>query len=168
MTPTYTLTIKGKLCELHCMSAASHGVSHSTQGLGSLSVGRLHLPLEVGGTTYKWKKKCGWPFLLREGLKKVYDILNPDPPTPTHTTNHTPTINIKCQYMRKLNTHAINVTIKLVVYRTSINIKCQYMRESSTHATNVTQNLLWSVQDCLCLHHPKTSFFFLSEAVSCL
>ena len=40
--------------------------------------------------------------------------------------------------MRESNTHAINVTIKLVIKVASRGIKCLFMKELNTHAINVT------------------------------
>ena len=44
--------------------------------------------------------------------------------------------------MRRSNTHAINVAIKLVVKVASKDIKSQFMRRPSTHAINVTMKLI--------------------------
>ena len=50
--------------------------------------------------------------------------------------------HVKCQFMRRSNTHAINVAIKLVVKVASKDIKSQFMRRPSTHAINVTMKLI--------------------------
>ena len=47
---------------------------------------------------------------------------------------------IKYQHKRESNTHAINVTIKLVIKILSRDIKCWYIRESNTHAIYVIPN----------------------------
>ena len=72
--------------------------------------------------------------------------------------------DLKCQYIRESNTHAINVTIKLVFKVTSKDIRSLYMKESSTHAINVIQNSVSRVpsRDILCLYVKELQFFLVN------